>query len=138
MIGLIQLHVHYHINNLTVDEVVAVVGQGALLAKGDIELAYTLIPAHPNDRPLVAMQCDGHMFIDPMLPRGGVTGSKGSPIMITCAIYNTLHSVLPPHTERSLLKTVCTCFCLVLMLFWSPHTPSSHLQLAVSVKHREC
>ena len=33
--------------------------QGALIAKVDIELAYRLIPVHPHDRPLQAVQWDG-------------------------------------------------------------------------------
>ena len=57
----------------TVDEVASLVarlGPGALLAKIDIESAYRLIPVHPHDCPLLAMQWDGHLYIDPMLPFG--------------------------------------------------------------------
>ena len=57
----------------TVDDVAAVVtqlGTGANLAKVDIESAYRLIPVHPQDRPLQAMQWEDKLFIDPMLPFG--------------------------------------------------------------------
>ena len=43
----------------TVDDVAflaAVLGKGSLLAKVDIESAYRLIPVHPEDRPLQAME----------------------------------------------------------------------------------
>ena len=45
-------------------------GKGALLAKVDIKSAYQLIPVHPNDRPLLAMQWNGGVFVDSMLPFG--------------------------------------------------------------------
>ena len=55
----------------TVDDIanrILHIGKGALLAKVDIEAAYRLIPVHPDDRPLQAVQWNGSMFIDPMLP----------------------------------------------------------------------
>lgn len=36
--------------------------------KMDIESAYQLVPVHPQDRPLQAMQWCGHIYIDAMLP----------------------------------------------------------------------
>ncbi len=45
-------------------------GRGALLAKVDIEAAYRLIPVHPQDRILQAVQWRGNAFVDPMLPFG--------------------------------------------------------------------
>ena len=53
-----------------VAEVAAFLGPGALLAKVDIELAYRLIPVHPEDRPLQAMRWNDQIYIDPMLPFG--------------------------------------------------------------------
>jgi len=50
-----------------VDEVVAqaaVRGRGALLAKVDIEAAYRLIPVHPQDRILQAVQWRGNTFCE--------------------------------------------------------------------------
>ena len=63
----------------TVDDIAAVVavaavaarpGQGASLAKVDIESAYCLILAHPDDRPLQGMLWEGQIYIDPRLPFG--------------------------------------------------------------------
>ena len=57
----------------TVEQVAAVVAtysQGALLAKIDIESAYRLIPVHPQDRPLQAVEWDGMIYVDPILPFG--------------------------------------------------------------------
>ena len=53
-----------------VAEVAASYPPGALLAKIDIESAYRLIPVHPLDRPLQAMQWNGSIYVDPMLPFG--------------------------------------------------------------------
>ena len=53
-----------------VSEIAARLGRGALLAKMDIESAYRLIPVHPQDRPLQAMQWRERVYIDPMLPFG--------------------------------------------------------------------
>ena len=53
-----------------VAKIIAEVGNGALLAKFDIETAYRLILVHPQDRPLQAMRWEGKTYIDPMLPFG--------------------------------------------------------------------
>ena len=53
-----------------VAEIAARLGQGALLAKVDIESAYRLIPVHPQDRILQAMEWEGNVYVDPMLPFG--------------------------------------------------------------------
>ena len=55
---------------VTVDEVVktaAELGRGAVLAKVDIQSAYRLIPVHPDDRPLLAMQWKGRIIVDAVL-----------------------------------------------------------------------
>ena len=58
---------------ISVDQVADIAtqyGRGTFLAKVDIELAYRLIPVHPQDRPLLAVVWDNQIFIDPMLPFG--------------------------------------------------------------------
>ena len=57
----------------TVEQVAGVAASyppGALLAKIDVESAYRLVPVHPHDRPLQAMEWEGMIYIDPMLPFG--------------------------------------------------------------------
>ena len=54
----------------TVAEVAVSYPPGALLAKVDIKSAYRLIPVHPSDRPLQAMEWEGSVYVDPMLPFG--------------------------------------------------------------------
>ena len=57
----------------TVEQVAAVVAvytQGALLANIDVESAYRLIPVHPQDCTLQAVEWDGMVYVDPMLPFG--------------------------------------------------------------------
>ena len=50
-----------------VAEVVASYPPGALLAKVDVESAYRLVPVHPVDRPLQAVEWAGALYVDPML-----------------------------------------------------------------------
>ena len=58
---------------ITVDTVakkLASLGPGALMAKVDVESAYRLVPVHPDDRPLLAIQWNGAIYGDAMLPFG--------------------------------------------------------------------
>ena len=58
---------------LRLDKVIAEVariGRGAQLAKLDIESAYRMIPVHPGDRHLLAVQWAGQTFFDTRLPFG--------------------------------------------------------------------
>ena len=74
-------------------------------------------------------------------------------IMITCAIYNTQHTVSTPRPELSFLRTVSTCFCLVFRCYfsrralrvWFPDPLCKYLAHALnlyssiaSVKHCRC
>ena len=45
-------------------------GRGTLLAKIDIKSAFRLLPVHPADRHLLAMEWQGSLFIDTCLPFG--------------------------------------------------------------------
>ena len=69
-----------------VADMVVTLGQGALMAKIDIESAYRLIPVHPQDRPLQAMRWNGKIFVDPMLPFGLRSAPK-----IFNAVADALH-----------------------------------------------
>ena len=51
-------------------EIIAHLGQGALLAKIDIAHAYRNIPAHPQDRHLLGMMWDSSLYVDTVLPFG--------------------------------------------------------------------
>ena len=53
-----------------VAELVQQLGKGSLFAKVDIESAYRLVPVHPQDRILQAMEWKGNVYMDPMLPFG--------------------------------------------------------------------
>ena len=55
---------------ITVEQVAATLGGGALLAKVDIKSTYTLVPIHPADKPLLAIQLKEGMYVDAMLPFG--------------------------------------------------------------------
>ena len=79
----------------TIDEVASHVthlGTGALLAKVDIESGYHLIPIHPQDRPLQAMQWEGKVYIDPMLPFGLRSAPK---------IFNAVADALNWYLQQS-------------------------------------
>ena len=55
-------------------EEVATIGasypRGALLTKVYVESAYCLVSVHPANQPLQAMEWEGLIYIDPMLPFG--------------------------------------------------------------------
>lgn len=65
---------------ITVDNmagIIAKLGKGTMMAKIDIESAYQLVPVHPEDRPLQAVQ---YVFIDVRLPFGLRSAPKMWPI----------------------------------------------------------
>ena len=72
-------------------DLAAWLGQGALLAKVDIESAYRLIPVHLHDRPLLAMQWEGKVYVDPMLPFGLLSAQN---------IFNAVADALAWHLHR--------------------------------------
>ena len=58
---------------LRMDEVlgrIAASGRGTQLAKMDIASAHRMVPVHPDDRPLLAVQWAGQVFFDTRLPFG--------------------------------------------------------------------
>ena len=54
----------------TAVKLVQSMGQGTLLTKMDLKEAYRLVPVHPTDCPLLAVQWQGTTFIDGALPFG--------------------------------------------------------------------
>ena len=68
------------------------VGRGAQLAKLDIESAYRMIPVHPGDRLLLAVQWAGQMFFDTRLPFGLRLAPK-----IFTAVADALQWVMLKH-----------------------------------------
>ena len=73
-------------------EVAASYGNGALLAKVNIESAYRLIPVHPQDHPLLGMQLYEEIYVDSMLPFGLCSEPK---------IFNTTADALAWILEQS-------------------------------------
>ena len=58
---------------LRLDEVTARIaksGRGTMLAKMDVASAYRMVPVHPEDRPLLAIQWAGQLYYDTRLPFG--------------------------------------------------------------------
>ena len=51
-------------------EVISRYPPGVLLAKIDVESAYRLVPVHPLNCPLQAMEWGSTLYINPMLPFG--------------------------------------------------------------------
>ena len=80
-----------------VAETVASYQPGALLAKVDIESAYRLVPVHPLDRPLQAMEWKGRLYVDPMLPFGLRSAPK---------IFNALANGLEWHLRDQGISNV--------------------------------
>ena len=113
----------------TVDEVaglVARLGPGALLAKIDIESAYRLIPVHPHDRPLLGMQWEVSLYVDPMLPFGLRSAPK---------VFNAVADALCWHLHLSaipLLRHYLDDFIIVA----PPH--STQCEESLAILDREC
>ena len=64
---------------ITVDTVakeLASLGPGALMAKVDIEVAYRLVPVHPDDRALLAVRWKGEVFWFEISPKNLQCGSR--------------------------------------------------------------
>ena len=100
----------------TVDHVAEVavdLGPGALMAKVDIESAYRLIPVHPQDRPLQAVQWRDQIFVDPMLPFGLHSAPK---------IFNAVADGLHWHLQRSGIQRLYHYLDDFIML-GPPHSP---------------
>ena len=58
---------------ITIDDAIKKIndlGPGSLLAKIDIQGAFRLIPVHPVDRHLLAMEWNGKVLVDTCLPFG--------------------------------------------------------------------
>lgn len=53
-----------------VAQAVLELGPGTQLAKIDIKSAYRIIPVHPDDRPLLGMIWEDHVYVDAALPFG--------------------------------------------------------------------
>ena len=53
-----------------VAQAVLELGPGAQLAKIDVKSAYRVIPVHPDDRPLLGMSWENHVYVDAALPFG--------------------------------------------------------------------
>ena len=63
----------YSMHYLRMDEVIQAIvqnGWGSQLAKMDVESAYRMVPVHPQDRPILAVQWAGQFFFDTILPYG--------------------------------------------------------------------
>ena len=74
-----------------VAEVATCYGEGALMAKVDIESAYRLIPVHLTDQPLQAMEWKGQVYVDPMLPFGLRSAPK---------LFNAIADALEWHLKQ--------------------------------------
>ena len=64
-----EFTLHY----ITVDQIISLVsqfGQGALMAKFDVESAYRNVPVHPSDRYLLGMKWRNQYYVDLALPFG--------------------------------------------------------------------
>ena len=85
----------YSLSYISVDHIAAKaaqLGPGALLAKVDIESAYRLVPVNPHDRPLLAVQWEGQIFINTRLPFGLRSAAK---------IFNTITDTLQWYLHQA-------------------------------------
>ena len=71
-----------------VDELLRLV-PGALMGKVDIKQAYRIVPVHPDDRHLLAVQWEGQVFVDKVLP----FGLRSAPLIFT-AVADALQWIM--------------------------------------------
>ena len=86
------------VSYITVDQVVDEIlrlGQGTLMAKADIKQAYRMVPVHPDDRHLLAVQWEGQTYIDKVLP----SGLRSAPLIFT-AIADALQWMMSEKGVR--------------------------------------
>ncbi len=88
----------------SIDDVVAVIrkaGKGEVLAKMDVKQAYRNIPVHPNDRGLLGMHWEGHVYVDKTLP----FGLRSAPLLFT-AVADALQWVMQQRGVRWLFHYI--------------------------------
>ena len=66
-------------------------GIGTELAKADIKAAYRLVPVHPQDRPLLAMEWQEKVYVDTALPFG---------LWLAPKLFNALADTLEWYTKE--------------------------------------
>ena len=113
----------------TVEDIASIIagmGTGCLLAKTDIESAYRLVPVHPQDRGLLAMEWEGRIYIDAMLPFGLRSAPK---------IFNALADALNWHLHQSGVE-VARHYLDDFIVIGPPN--SSQCQDALTILEREC
>ena len=89
------------ISYITIDQIVDELihlGPGAQMAKVDIKQAYRIIPVHPDDRHLLAVQWEGQTLVDKVLP----FGLRSAPLIFT-AVADALQWIMTK-------KGVCPVF----------------------------
>ena len=90
-----------HVTYSSVDDAALLLhhlGEGALLAKVDVQSAYRLVPIHPSERVLFGVRWDGHIFLDCQLPFG-----LASAPAIFSAIAEALEWILVQKGVRAVL-----------------------------------
>ena len=80
--------VHYASVDDAVQKILST-GRGTRLAKIDVQHAFRNIPVHPQDRTLLGMEWDGHLYMDTTLPFGLRSAPK-----IFCSLADALEWVL--------------------------------------------
>ena len=77
-------------------------GNGALLAEVDIEHAYRNVPVHPDDRPLLAMQWAGKIYLDTVLPFGLRSAPKIFSALADALEWILLHTMVLHYLDNFL------------------------------------
>ncbi len=98
------LREYCHLQLASVDDaaqIIALMGQGTLLAKVDIEQAYHNVPVHPGDRWLLGMEWQGQLFIDTALPFGLRSAPK-----IFCALSDAVQWILHERGVQHSVKYI--------------------------------
>ncbi len=95
-------------------------GHGTILAKTDIEHAYKLIPAHPDDIPALGIRWFQHWLWDATLPMGSRSG---------CTIFETFSEALQHLAEWQECGDMCHILDYFLMVSQGWTKAGEHLKI---------
>ena len=77
------------VSYVTIDQIVDKLLQLSPRAKADIKQAYRIVPVHPDDRHILAVQWEGQVLVDKVLPFG-----LRSALLIFTALADTLQWIM--------------------------------------------
>ena len=112
---------------ISIDDVartVARLGQGCLLAKADIKEAFRIVPIHPSDRLLLAMQWGDQLYLDTALP----FGLRSAPLIFT-AVADAIEWIIRQQGVQDISHYVDD-----FIFFGAPHSQECAVAMGIGLQ----